>query len=260
MKNIFIFGALITGLGAVQAWATAIPACPTTEETLAYYQALSAGCQVGDKIFSNFTYTDSAGGSGSLIADSDIEVTTLGPTSGADPAEDSSANIGLNFSAAWSVSSTCPTATSNAGCTSSNEDSDIGFTVTVVNGANMAITDAAAIQTSSGALGTGSSVQVSEGGCSGAPCTPGMWGLLSVVTPGNYTENLADTMFSATGSVEVTKDISVTAGAVVGGAASLSSVDDTFSQTGTVPEPATMFLVGGVLCGVAVIRRRSVKS
>jgi hypothetical protein len=67
-----------------------------------------------------------------------------------------------------------------------------------------------------------------------------------------------DVTFSPSGSLTVSKDITVTDSGT-SGHAEISLVADTFSQTG-VPEPATMVLVGAALCGIAVIRRRSVKS
>jgi hypothetical protein len=268
MKKLFIFGALITGLGATQAWATpTVTPCPTAATELSTYLASGFSCQVGDKIFSNFTYDGTSSGDASAIGASSIMIETMGATTGTDPAQLASANIGLQFSAPWSVSSACVGGTIvGTNCvggtwTGGAQDSLIGFVVTVVNGAGMAITDAAVAQTSSGASGAGSEASVTEGGCSGAPCTPGIWNTFTFITGGGGTKTADDTFFSATGSVQVSKDIDVTAGAVYAAAANISDVQDTFSQSPTgVPEPATMLLVGGVLCGIAVIRRRSVES
>jgi hypothetical protein len=54
-------------------------------------------------------------------------------------------------------------------------------------------------------------------------------------------------------TIWVYKDIGVNSGGT------LSNFEQNFN-TGSVPEPATMLLVGGVLCGIAAIRRRSVRS
>ena len=136
MKKMFVFGALITGLGATQMWATPSPTnpCPTTSTTLSAYLASGFTCQVGDKIFSNFTYTDTSTGA-LAIGPGAVSVETLGSTTGMDPAQVSNATIGLQFSAGW---------TALAG---QEADSAIGFTVTVVNGSNMLIEDTGLAQT-----------------------------------------------------------------------------------------------------------------
>src|SRR5580692_2648846 len=138
MKKLFVIGGML--LAASAAWAT--PACPTTTSSLASYIALgTGGCEIGDKVFSNFGYSGTELNSIAIPAAS-INVDTLGSTTGTDPAEFTNANIGLQFSGPWSVTS------AGAGA---KEDSLITFTVTVINGAGMAITDAAIAQTSSGA-------------------------------------------------------------------------------------------------------------
>jgi hypothetical protein len=262
MKKVSILTVLFLAFAVAQAWAAPVPAgCPVGGASLAAYEALgSVGCQIGDKIFSNFTYVGTSGGTGSTIADTGIFVTTLGPTTGLDPAATFSTDIGLTFTAGWSIASGCLTAPC-AAAPANFEDSKIGFIVTVVGGANMLIKDAGVAQTSAGANGTGSSASVTEGGCSApTPCTPGTWGVLTFVTPGNFSNAANGTIFAPTGSVQVLKDIDVTAANVVGGFAAMSSVNDTFSQTSAVPEPASMMLVGCALFGAGLIRRRSKKA
>jgi hypothetical protein len=249
MKKALIFGALITGLGATRMWATpsATP-CPTTGTELSTYLVSGFSCQVGDKIFSNFTYTSSSQGGALTIGASSVEVETLGSLTGTDPAEVSNANIGLQFSAGW---------TAMAG---QESDSVIGFTVTVVNGSNMLIKDTGLAQTS-GVIGSSSLASVAEEACTATPpatCTPGT---ISIMTFDDGTTDSAvvnDVTFSPSGSITVSKDITVTDSGS-SGQAEISVVSDTFSQT-AVPEPATMLLVGGALCGIALIRRRSARS
>lgn len=249
MKNIFMFGALVAGWGATQAWATATVApCPGMETELSAYLATGFTCQVGDKVFSNFTYTASSQGALAIGASS-VDVETLGSLTGTDPAEVSSANIGLQFSAGW---------TALAG---QESDSAIGFTVTVVNGSNLEIEDTGLAQTS-GVIGSGSLASVSEKACTATPpatCTPGTISVMTFDDGTMDSQVVNDVTFSPSGSITVSKDINVT-DTGNSGHAEISVVSDTFSQTNAVPEPATMLLVGGVLCGIAVIRRRSVKS
>jgi hypothetical protein len=249
MKKVLIFGALITGLGATQMWATptATP-CATTETELSTYLAAGFSCQVGDKIFSNFTYTSSSQGGALAISASSVEVETLGSLMGTDPAEVSNPNIGLQFSAGW---------TALAG---QESDSAIGFTVTVVNGSNMLIEDTGLAQTS-GVIGSSSLASVAEKACTATPpatCTPGMTAVMTFDDGTMDSQVVNDATFSPSGSITVSKDINVTDSGS-SGHAEISLVSDTFSQT-AVPEPATMLLVGGVLCGIAVIRRRSATS
>jgi hypothetical protein len=248
VKKVLVFGALIASLGATQVWATPTNQCPTTPTALTTYLASGFTCEVGDKIFSNFSYTDSSQGGALAIAAGSVTVETLGSLTGIDPAEVSSANIGLQFSAGW---------TALAG---QESDSVIGFTVTIVNGSNMLIEDTGLAQTS-GVLGSNSLASVAEKACTATPpatCTPGTISIMTFDDGTSDSQVVNDVTFSPSGSITVSKDINVTDSGT-SGHAEISLVSDTFSQTG-VPEPATMVLVGVALCGIAMIRRRSVKS
>jgi hypothetical protein len=255
MKNVFIFGALLTSLGATQAWATAtVVPCPTTPTELSTYLASGFTCQVGDKVFSNFEYSDSSTGGAIAIPSTGVTVETVGPTGSG--AEVAGPNIGLQFNASWSAGPQQST------------DSNIEFAVTVVSGSNMLITDTGLAQTSGVTAGNGSIAKVTEDACApaiqnGYTCTPSFQAALTF-DKGSADQQLTTdpALASPTGSIFVSKDISIVDSDALGTAnstAGLSLVTDTFSQT-AVPEPATLLLVGGVLCGIAVIRRRSVKS
>lgn len=217
-NRIVLFSACAT---VISMFTAAAASCPSGD-TLAQLETLGS-CQIGDKIFSDFTYTDSVKGGALPVTAGDITVDTVGP--GQDVA---GPDYGLEFNGSW---------TADNGQTS---DGDIGFEVTVVNGAGMEITDAGLAQTS-GITGTGVA-SVSELGCSGAGCTPGTWAVLTL-EDGSTVQGASEKMLAPTGTVTVSKDINVVAPA--GSFASISLVTDTFSQT-AVPEPRALSLLLGL--------------
>jgi hypothetical protein len=192
---------------------------------------VSAGsCTIGDKTFSGFVYTPNAGGGAVAIGATSITVDTIGPASTG--ATITGPDIGLQFSAAWSV---------GAG---QNLDSLIQFTLSVTGGAAI-IKDAGLVQLGTGASGTGIA-QVAENLGNGS-------NLLTFVNAPAGTSKTVDTVnFSPTGSFSVVKDISVNGG--TNGTAAISLVNDTFSQI--VPLPATFALFGTGLVGLGLLRRR----
>lgn len=203
--------------------------------TVASYQALngSGGCTIGDKIFSNFSFAASAGGGSSVLAASSITVTpvTNGGTSGTE--------IGLQFNSLWSAGS------------NSFSDTTITFEVQVIGGGGFMIDDASTVQSSSGFTGTGQA-SVTEGICGPAPCTNTSTSTTTIKEQG--TTQLSDHItFTPTGSIMAVKDIGVQGG--TNGTATISQVTDTFSQT-SVPEPASVFLLGGAMVGLCTLVRR----
>jgi hypothetical protein len=223
--------------------------CPTTATSLTYFIGLgSAGCQIGDKIFSNFEYTPS----GTAIDQEpvgDINVTTLGPNPGTMGEGGTSSifsnDIGVQFGGTWAAS------TGDGGVTNAKSDGQISFNVSVVGGGPLEIEDAGLVETGF-VTGTGSAT-VGENGCSnpnsgGNPCTQ-EWGVVT-----NSSNFATDTIFTPTGTIGVTKDISTTSGA--NGTASITGVADVFSQT-AVPEPRTisMFLGLGLAAAVSLKKK-----
>ena len=237
--RLLIFSACALTLALVPASAAVTPTC-ADGQTLAYYIAnYSGGCQIGDKIFSNFGYTGPSG-TGIAPTPAGITVNTIDGTNVVYPGD-----IGLSFNGTWDA---------EAGQTA---DGNIAFQVTVVGGANQLIEDAAIVQ-SSGVEGNGQA-KVTENGCSGAvyPCTQ-TWGVVTVQN--GQVDNFAhNTIFTPTGTISVTKDINVIGN---NGSAAITNVVDVFSQT-TVPEPRTvsMLLGFGLVAGLVFRRKfQSVRS
>lgn len=230
----------VFGLAMSAMTAFATPVCPDGGD-LAGFLTAGYSCEVGNLVFSNFTYTSSAFGGALAVPAAGVTVDTLGPVgSGASLL---SSSIGLQFNAGWNAL---------AGQTT---DSDIGFSVAVIGGGTMTIEDFGLAQVS-GVLPNGSA-SVVENGCGPVPCTPSELAVMTFDYGGSNTQRVSDTMFAPLGSVSVSKDISVSGGTT--GAAHLSIVQDTFSQ---VPEPMSMGLMGGGLAmiGIAGLRRRARKS
>jgi hypothetical protein len=216
---------------------SATPTC-VDGAALSTYEALgSGGCTIGNLLFSNFLDTEGATGGATQLAATGITVDTIGPSG----ESITGPNDGVEFTAAWIATQ------------GQTVDSDIFFTVSVVGGGPATLTDAGLAQLSQvQSTGTAS---VAEDGCTGVGCNPltAQWGLLTLNTA-TLTETTADTLYSATGSVNVAKDIAVTGGSSPSGFAHLSLVQDTFSQ---VPEPRALALLLGLgLLAGGVFRKK----
>lgn len=205
--------------------------------TMADYTAAGFSCTIGDKLFSNFSYTASAQNA-PLIGAGGVTVT---PQTGAEE--------GFQFSSGWSVSFT--------GDPGAFQDSLIGYTVTAT-GSN-SIVDAILSMAGDGVSGNGL-VTVAE------TLTNGSFLFISHDSSSRVALDAAT--FAGVKSLDVAfKDITVsgggtdaTSGLPLTGTAAVSSVTNLFSQS-TVPEPASMVLFGsGLMTLAGYIRRRQRKA
>lgn len=219
---------------AITAFATPVCSDGVTDNGSTYFGG-GYSCQVGDLLFSNFSYTASGT---SPISASQITVDTVGPAGSG--ASINFADIGLSFHAPW---------TAAAGQTT---DGTIDFTVTALGGGNI-LTDLGLAQTS-GVSGD-ANASVAERACGPTPCDP-TGGSYYVLTfqDGSSDQATGETSFTGQTSISVEKDIAVNGN---NGFATISVVQDTFSQ---VPEPFSMGMIGAGLFGLGVLGYRRKKA
>lgn len=221
-KTLLLIAVLVVG-------SVASFAADCTTGTLAYFIGLgSTGCTIGDKTFYNFTFTGTAGGGATALTSADVTVNPL--TSG---------DLGVLFNFAL-----------GAGPGQTN-DVFVSFDVAVSSGPAL-IKDASLVQTGSIA-GTGFGT-IGENVCptdTTSQCT-GTVSHLDTFDANGLVQLSDNTVFSPTGTIHATKDAFVTGGTA--GLASISGMEDRFSQT--IPEPASLSLMGAALLGLAAMIRR----
>jgi len=227
-----IAGVMFTG-SAAQANTVLVPAV-----SLSSLLTTGASITVGDKTFSNFTYS----ATGNMPTAANVNVIGIRSDIG---------NLGIEFQGAFQD---LPDANNAA------SDALINYRVTV-NDPNFRITDAH-LDSNIASISAGGSGTITEDFTALIPTTPP---LLSFNTNFDFTtvggtRKISDTYIFGAGytSIAVRKDILLTAG--TGGNVNLSSVDQTFSQTPVVPLPAAAWaglsMLGGLGFFGAVRRRR----
>ena len=204
----------------------ALSAAPCTTATLEDYRALSAGCEVGDKRFSNFNYSPLNTLLG--VADESITVQPLMTAQG----------FGLRFIGPFVVTGL-----------DILTDTAFRYDVETVSGQPLIVRANAALNSTVTGLGA---ITIDEF------IFDGLIPYRVTVTDNPFGSNKEDSADVApTNQLRVIKDIFITGGLT--GTATLTSFDQTFTQ---IPEPGSALLVtsAAALLFAAGARKRSAKS
>jgi len=213
---------MIMTMLAAAAIASAAPAC--VQGTMADYLLLPEGCEIGDKVFSQWQYLGSAVGGATAIPASGVSILPI----------TTALNPGFLFSAGWIAQP------------GQIVDSHITYTVTVPR-TGFALHDLH-LEITGYAFVNDGSVTVSETSnpvLSGTPLVVYASAALGVVP-------VDSSVFTPTfGSWVFTKDILVS-----GGQAGLGTLSGVINQFSEVPEPMTLSLIGAGLLAIGLLRRR----
>lgn len=230
MKRKYVL-ALAAFLTAGTGLTYAAPACLTTETLSSLIALGSGGCEIGDKVYNNFSYSPGTGGADPTAAQVNVGV-------------DNQTGIfqtGLQFGTSGPVW-TDPTFT-------------VGYTVTVDPTACASI------------YGAGDTCQVADsqlafqGALAGSSNTAGIEATFSGASPGSVSVNDL-TVGSNVNQIAFSPDWTTSTISIGGTGASVTYPIDSFGLdiyqqvTSAVPEPATLGLVGCSLLGLGMLRRK----
>jgi hypothetical protein len=235
-----LFGLMIglAAMGAIASASVELPTCESNVSLQTYIDLGSGGCQLDDKVFSNFNYT----GQGTPQAE---QVTVN--------AVNTPLNPGFNFGAAWGVSGENQSA-----------DFQLSFTVDVLQGGFPIDDDSLGIDFGQ-IVGTGA-VNVNESVCLGGNfldgpginCSTELASYLNVFHDGSSNQLFDHDIFLGGATythISVFKDIALSTGTGTDAKANFSSLSQRFSET-AVPEPVTFSMMGLGLLGLGLMRRR----
>lgn len=227
--------AAIAGWGVSSASAAPVPLPAGAKLSTLIGLNASGGVQIGNFIFSDFSFTGSSGLASNPAPTADSITVTQAPGQ----------NVGLTFNSFWQA------------VPGGNQDGIIRYSVTVTAGnvidqVNLGFNGAAPVPS------PGTNASVTESVAPFVAGTPGnVIGQLTVtnnIATGNTTTNNSSlTLSQPLVSIFVSKDVQVNSG---GGVATVSFVDNTYHSTagGPIPEPATMGILG--VMGAALLARR----
>ena len=227
IKNLMMAGAVASLATVAAVGAANAAACPAPGTFLSTYVVQGFTCTIGDKTFSNFVYTPAVPtGSGSV---NQATAVTVDPISGPP-------NWGFMFGTLLDTGS------------NGTADTFISFDAAVTSGQAL-INSASLVVTGALTAGGGAVGSVGETLCLNPSCS--VSDILTVDLSGLHSDAIT---FAPTNFVGVTKDINVSSNGD-GGTASISVVTNFVDQV-TVPEPASLVLLGSALVGFGAFRRR----